>query len=150
MASKWHGWFEAVPVGKALTRDSCHTGTQMALLMSTAISTCECIVTQSATRPTLWEGRVCKPTHCRAFEVSQLCCLSCWRCFLPWPIGFLWHQDPLGPEGQHSGVLFHKCAFSHSIAHLSCAAHFLGKTLSLVLVRWPCTNPSDEKDSLGE
>lgn len=51
MASKWHGWFEAVPVGKALTRDSCHTGTQMALLMSTAISTCECIVTQSATQP---------------------------------------------------------------------------------------------------
>lgn len=38
-------------MGKALTRDSCHTGTQMALLMSTAISTCECIVTQSATQP---------------------------------------------------------------------------------------------------
>lgn len=104
----------------------------------------------SECNPTLWEGRVCKPTHCRAFEVSQLCCLSCWRCFLPWPIGFLWHQDPLGPEGQHSGVLFNKWDFSHSIAHLSCAAHFLGKTLSLVLVRWPCTNALDEKDSLGE
>lgn len=59
-----------------------------------------------------------------------------------------WQQHLLGPESYQG--LVQQMSFPHSVAHLSCVTHFLGSTLSLVLVRCSRSNPLDEKDNLGE